>query len=194
MRWRSWRDSSGMDRSLTMVLSSTWPGVACIPWPPIRRFGVPFKEGENGELTGDDGNARDYSAEKPTLTQHNGTWGQARRARSPSKWAGWPSIAVGKPTYHSLLARSANAPGPASSRAALMEAVLPTRQVPKIATGSSGNRSFFRASGARFTLKAGRINANPRGDIMEGRFRVGWSRRWPFRKAFNYSSQLENLL
>jgi hypothetical protein len=75
-----------------------------------------------------------------------------------------------------------------------MEAVrLPTRQVPKIAKGSSGNRRFFRASGGKFTLKAARINANPR-DIMEGRFRVGWSRSWPFRKAFNYSSQLEKLL
>jgi hypothetical protein len=84
---------------------------------------------------------------------------------------------------------------PASSGAALMEAVrLPTRQVPKIAKGSSGNRSFFRASGARFTSMAARINANPRGDIMEGRFRVGWPRPWPFRKAFNYSSQLEKLL
>ena len=56
---------------------------------------------------------------------------------------------------------------PASNCAALMEAVrLPTRQVPKIAKGRSGNRSFFRASGARFTLKAARINANPRGDMI----------------------------
>src|ERR1035441_1414593 len=54
MRWRSWRDSSGMARSPTMGLSSTWPGVACSPWRPIRRFGVPFKVGGNGGLTGGD--------------------------------------------------------------------------------------------------------------------------------------------
>src|ERR1017187_606915 len=78
MRWRSWRDSSGMARSLTMGLSSTWPGVACSPWQPIRRFGAPFKEGGNGGLTGDDGNARDYSVEKPAQTRHNGTLGRLK--------------------------------------------------------------------------------------------------------------------
>ena len=81
MRWRSWRDSSGMARSLPMVLSSTWPGVACSPWQPIRRFGVLFKEGGNGGLTGDDGNARDYSVEKPT-------WGRLD-VRALSVKGGW---------------------------------------------------------------------------------------------------------
>ena len=37
---------------------------------------MPFKEGGTGGLTGDDGNARDYAVEKPTLTRHNGTWGR----------------------------------------------------------------------------------------------------------------------
>src|ERR1017187_17256 len=76
MRWRSWRDSSVMARSLTMVLSSTWPGVACSPWQPIRRFGVPFKEGGNGGVTGGDEDARGYSFQT-CLTRHGGTWGQA---------------------------------------------------------------------------------------------------------------------
>jgi len=64
-----------------MVLSSTWPGVACSPWQPIRRFGVLFKEGGNGGLTGDDGNARDYSVEKPT-------WGRLD-VRALSVKGGW---------------------------------------------------------------------------------------------------------
>jgi len=71
-----------MARLLTMVLSSTWPGVACNPWQPIRRSGVPFKEEGNGGLTGGDGNARDYSVENPALTRHNGTWGQPRGVRA----------------------------------------------------------------------------------------------------------------
>ena len=44
-------------------------------------------------------------------------------------------------------------------------ACLPGRCL-RSAKGRSGNRSFFRASGARFTLKAARINANPRGDMI----------------------------
>src|ERR1035441_2445915 len=107
MRWRSWRDSSGMARSLTMGLSSTWPGVACSPWQPIRRFGAPFKEGGNGGLTGDDGNARDYSVEKPAQTRHNGTLGrlkvqataaaaEADKDDEPAAWSVQPKHAPDK--------------------------------------------------------------------------------------------------
>ena len=66
------------DRTILLpeVPSLTWPGVACSPWPPIRRFGVPFKEGGNGGLTGGDKNARDYSvkngAERDTTGLGNG--------------------------------------------------------------------------------------------------------------------------
>src|ERR1035441_5568198 len=38
----------------------------------------PSKKGGNGGLTGDDGNARDYSVEKPAQTRHNGTLGRLK--------------------------------------------------------------------------------------------------------------------